>query len=47
MQLSFLFLNHQDCGPVGASNFTSSDDDGKWDDDDDYWTFDDGSFLGW
>jgi hypothetical protein len=36
----------QDCGPVGADNFTRSDDDGWWDDDDDYWTFNDGNFLG-
>ena len=35
----------QDCGPVGADNFTKSDDDGWWDDDDDYWTFNDGNFL--
>jgi len=35
----------QDCGPVGADNFTRSDDDGWWDDDDDYWTFNDGNFL--
>lgn len=34
----------QDCGPVGADNFTRSDDDGWWDDDDDYWTFNDGGF---
>lgn len=37
---------NQDCGPVGADNFTRADDDGWWDDDDDYWTFNDGSFLG-
>jgi hypothetical protein len=36
----------QDCGPVGADNFTRSDDDGWWDDDDDYWTFNDGNMLG-
>ena len=36
----------QDCGPVGADNFTRSDDDGWWDDDDDYWNFNDGNFLG-
>jgi hypothetical protein len=36
----------QDCGAVGADNFTRSDDDGWWDDDDDYWTFNDGNFLG-
>eukprot|EP00616_Rhizochromulina_sp_CCMP1243_P005762 CAMPEP_0118978400 /NCGR_PEP_ID=MMETSP1173-20130426/23555_1 /TAXON_ID=1034831 /ORGANISM="Rhizochromulina marina cf, Strain CCMP1243" /LENGTH=890 /DNA_ID=CAMNT_0006928593 /DNA_START=33 /DNA_END=2701 /DNA_ORIENTATION=+ len=31
-----------DCGPVGASNFTSFDDDAWWDDDDDqYWIADD------
>ena len=36
----------QDCGPVGADNFTRSDDDGWWDDDDDYWTFNDGNYLG-
>lgn len=30
-----------DCGPVGASNFTSQDDDGWWDDDDNYWEMDD------
>jgi hypothetical protein len=36
----------QDCGPIGADNFTRSDDDGWWDDDDDYWTFNDGNFLG-
>lgn len=35
----------QDCGPVGADNFTRVDDDGWWDDDDDYWTFNDGNFL--
>jgi len=35
----------QDCGPVGADNFTKADDDGWWDDDDDYWTFNDGNFL--
>lgn len=35
----------QDCGPVGADNFTRSDDDAWWDDDDDYWTFNDGNFL--
>merc|ERR1711871_1130570 len=35
----------QDCGPVGADNFTRADDDGRWDDDDDYWTFNDGTFL--
>jgi hypothetical protein len=34
----------QDCGPVGADNFTRSDDDGWWDDDD-YWTFNDENFL--
>jgi hypothetical protein len=36
----------QDCGVVGADNFTRADDDGWWDDDDDYWTFNDGNFLG-
>jgi len=35
----------QDCGPLGADNFTKADDDGWWDDDDDYWTFNDGNFL--
>jgi len=35
----------QDCGPIGADNFTRADDDGWWDDDDDYWTFNDGNFL--
>lgn len=35
----------QDCGPVGADNFTRADDDGWFDDDDDYWTFNDGNFL--
>jgi hypothetical protein len=30
-----------DCGPVGASNFTTWDDDGWWDDDDNYWEIDD------
>lgn len=35
----------QDCGPVGADNFTIADDDGWWDDDDDYWNFNDGNFL--
>mmetsp|Transcript_11423 Transcript_11423/g.25678 ORF Transcript_11423/g.25678 Transcript_11423/m.25678 type:complete len:974 (+) Transcript_11423:134-3055(+) len=35
----------QDCGPVGADNFTRSDDDDWWDDDDDYWNFNDGNFL--
>eukprot|EP01040_Poterioochromonas_malhamensis_P018008 gene18008-20887_t len=32
----------QDCGPVGADNFTRVDDD---QDDDDYWTFNDADFL--
>jgi hypothetical protein len=27
----------QDCGPIGADNFTRADDDGWWDDVDDYW----------
>ena len=36
----------QDCGKVGADNFTMTDDDGWWDDDDDYWTFNDGIFWG-
>ena len=27
----------QDCGPAGAANFTTWDDDGWWDDDDTYW----------
>eukprot|EP00602_Paraphysomonas_sp_CaronLab_P000644 CAMPEP_0185025370 /NCGR_PEP_ID=MMETSP1103-20130426/8354_1 /TAXON_ID=36769 /ORGANISM="Paraphysomonas bandaiensis, Strain Caron Lab Isolate" /LENGTH=924 /DNA_ID=CAMNT_0027558559 /DNA_START=154 /DNA_END=2928 /DNA_ORIENTATION=+ len=35
----------QDCGRVGADNFTIVDDDGWWEDDDDYWTFNDGVFL--
>lgn len=35
----------QDCGVVGADNFTRAEDDGWWDDDDDYWTFNDGNFL--
>jgi len=35
----------QDCGPLGADNFTRADDDGWWDDDDDYWTFNDGNFI--
>eukprot|EP00598_Pedospumella_elongata_P004403 CAMPEP_0184984562 /NCGR_PEP_ID=MMETSP1098-20130426/13493_1 /TAXON_ID=89044 /ORGANISM="Spumella elongata, Strain CCAP 955/1" /LENGTH=941 /DNA_ID=CAMNT_0027508569 /DNA_START=116 /DNA_END=2941 /DNA_ORIENTATION=+ len=35
----------QDCGPIGADNFTRSDDDGWWDDDDDYWTFNDANFV--
>jgi len=35
----------QDCGAVGADNFTRSDDDGWWDDDDDYWTFNDNEFV--
>lgn len=35
----------QDCGPVGADNFTDNQDDGWWDDDDDYWAFNDGNFL--
>jgi hypothetical protein len=35
----------QDCGPIGADNFTRADDDGWWDDDDDYWTFNDVDFL--
>jgi len=30
-----------DCGPVGASNYTTWDDDGWWDDDDNYWDIDD------
>jgi len=30
-----------DCGPVGASNFSTWDDDGWWDDDDNYWDIDD------
>ena len=34
----------QDCGKVGADNFTMVDDDG-WDDDDDYWSFNDGDFI--
>lgn len=35
-----------DCGPVGADNFTiSEDDDGWWDDDDDYWNIDDVNFI--
>ena len=40
----FLSLS-QDCGPVGADNFTKSDDDGWWDDDDDYWAFNDVEFV--
>jgi len=43
---NFLGTDCQDCGPVGADNFTRADDDGWWDDDDDYWTFNDGNFLG-
>lgn len=35
----------QDCGPVGADNFTRADDDGWWDDDDDYWNLNDGEFI--
>jgi len=35
----------QDCGPLGADNFTRADDDGWWDDDDDYWTFNDATFV--
>ena len=36
----------QDCGPVGADNFTRADDDGWWNDDDDqHSTFNDGNFL--
>jgi hypothetical protein len=35
----------QDCGKVGADNFTTVDDDGWWDDDDDYWSFNDGDFI--
>ena len=47
LPFSILFsISSQDCGPVGADNFTRADDDGWWDDDDDYWTFNDGSFLG-
>eukprot|EP01040_Poterioochromonas_malhamensis_P011022 gene11022-12014_t len=34
----------QDCGPVGADNFTRVDDD-QDDNDDDYWTFNDTDFL--
>jgi len=30
-----------DCGPIGASNYTTWDDDGWWDDDDNYWDIDD------
>jgi len=30
-----------DCGTTGASNFSSWDDDGWWDDDDNYWEIDD------
>jgi hypothetical protein len=47
-RLLSLYFFSQDCGPVGASNFTKADDDGGgwWDDDDDYWTFNDGEFLG-
>ena len=36
----------QDCGPLGADNFTRADDDGWWDDDDDYWNLNDGEFIG-
>jgi hypothetical protein len=42
----FVGTDCQDCGPVGAENFTRIDDDGWWDDDDDYWAFNDGNFLG-
>jgi hypothetical protein len=35
----------QDCGPVGASNFTSTDDDAVWEDDDDYWNANDNVFM--
>merc|ERR1712100_44233 len=35
----------QDCGPVGADNFTVIDDDGWWEDDDDYWNFNDDVFM--
>lgn len=35
----------QDCGPVGASNFTVFEDDAWWDDDDEEWGFSDGDFL--
>jgi len=35
----------QDCGPLGADNFTRADDDGWWDDDDDYWVFNDANFI--
>lgn len=34
-----------DCGPVGNSNFTKTDDDAIWDDDDDYWKFNDNAFM--
>jgi len=34
----------QDCGPVGADNFTEVEND-WWDDDDDYWSFNDGNFI--
>jgi hypothetical protein len=35
----------QDCGPIGAENFTRGDDDGRWDDDDDCWTLKDVGFM--
>jgi hypothetical protein len=36
----------QDCGPVGADNFTDTvDDDGWWDDDDDQWSLKGGNSL--
>ena len=35
----------QDCGPLGADNFTRAEDDDWWDDDDNYWTLNDGNFL--
>lgn len=35
----------QDCGPVGASNFTIFEDDAWFDDDDEEWTFSDDAFV--
>lgn len=36
----------QDCGPVGADNFTTSGSDDGPSDDDDYWTFNNVTLIG-
>lgn len=43
--IRLLSCDEQDCGPVGADNFTKNEDDGWWDDDDDYWAFNDVDFI--